>query len=73
MKHYKNLENFFKKYPGDKNIIYAEYLYSVIYYELIGDERKDTKPLILARKNIDQFLKKYPNSEYAIDLKFKKN
>ena len=67
-----NLENFFKKYPGDKNIIYAEYLYSVIYYELIGDERKDTKPLILARKNIDQFLKKYPNSDYAVDLRFKK-
>jgi len=67
-----NLEVFLKKYPGDKNIIYAEYLKTVIYFELIGDEKKDTKPLILARENIDKFLKKYPNTDYAIDLRFKR-
>ena len=35
-------------------------------------KKKDTKPLILARENIDKFLKKYPNTDYAIDLRFKR-
>ena len=34
--------------------------------------KKDMDPLIKTRDKID-FLKKYPNSEYAIDLKFKKD
>ena len=68
-----NLERFLKKYPADKNIIYAHYLIAMIHYEQISDEKKDLKPLIEANSKIDFFLKKYPNTDYAIDLKFKKN
>ncbi len=68
-----NLERFLKSYPSDKNVIYAHYLIAIIYFEQISDEKKDLKPLIKADKKIDFFINLYPNSDYAIDLKFKKN
>ncbi len=68
-----NLERFLKKYPADKNIIYAHYLIAMIHYEQISDEKKDLKPLVEANAKIDFFLEKYPNTDYAIDLKFKKD
>ncbi len=68
-----NLERYLKKYPADKNIMYAHYLIAIIYYEQISDEKKDLKPLIQAGNKIDFFLEKYPESDYAIDLRFKKD
>jgi len=68
-----NLERYLKTYPADKNVLYAHYLIALIYYEQISDEKKDLEPLINADKKIDFFLKTYPNSDYAIDLKFKKD
>ena len=68
-----NLKRYLKKYPGDKNVIYAHYLIAIIHYEQISDEKKDLKPLIDANKKIDFFLKEYPDSDYAMDLKFKKD
>jgi len=66
-----NLNRFLKKYPANKEVIYAEYLIAIIYYEQINDETKDVEPINIAKEKIDIFLKKYPNTEYAIDLKFK--
>ena len=66
-----NLKRFTKLYPADKNIDYAHYLMAIIYYEKILDEEKDIEPLITSKKMIENFLKKYPNTDYAIDLKFK--
>ena len=66
-----NLDRYLKTYPSDKNVIYAHYLIAIIYFEQISDEKKDLKPLLEASKKIDYFLKKYPDSDYAIDLKFK--
>ena len=68
-----SLERYLKKYRADKNVIYAHYLTAVIYFEQISDEKKDLQPLLNANKKINFFLKKYPNSEYALDLKFKKD
>ena len=68
-----NLNSYLKKYPADKNVMYAHYLLSVIYFEQISDEKKDIQPLLIADKKIDFFLEKFPNSDYAIDLKFKKD
>jgi len=67
-----NFERYLKTYPSDKNVIYANYMLAVIYFEQISDEKKDLKPLLEARSKIDFFLNKYPNTDYAIDLKFKK-
>ena len=68
-----NLERYVRKYPADKNIMYAHYLTAIIYYEQMSDEKKDLQPLLDANRKIDFFLKKYPNSDYSIDLKFKKD
>ena len=67
-----NLKRFLKVYPADKNIIYAKYLLTIIYYEQISEEDKDLDPLIKTREEIDLFIKQYPNSEYTTDLKFKR-
>ena len=68
-----NLDRVLKTYPADKNIIYAHYLQAIIYFEQISDEKKDLEPLLQASKKIEFFLNKYPESDYAIDLKFKKD
>ena len=67
------LERYFKNYPADTNIVYAHYLNAIIYFEQIGDERHDLQPLISSKEKIDFFLSKYPKTEYAIDLRFKKD
>ena len=68
-----NLDRYLEKYPADKNVMYAHYLVAIIHFENISDEKKDLKPLIDADQKIDFFIKKYPNTDYAIDLKFKKD
>ena len=68
-----NLERYLKKYPSDKNVIYAKYLLAIISFEQISDEKKDLQPLIEADNKINEFIANYPDSDYAIDLKFKKD
>jgi len=65
------LERFVKRYPVDKNVSYAYYLLALNSYEQILDEKKDVTPLIDSKKKIKIFIKKYPDTEYALDLKFK--
>tara|TARA_B100000700_G_C15056570_1_gene863110 strand:- start:3654 stop:4484 length:831 start_codon:yes stop_codon:yes gene_type:complete len=66
-----NLKRFIKIYPADKNIDYAYYLIAIINYERILDEKKDIEPLIKSKETIEIFLKRFPDTEYAVDLKFK--
>ncbi len=66
-----NLNRYLKNYPGDSNVIYAHYLLAIIQFEQVSDEKYDLQPLLKSKKRIDFFLKNYPNTEYAIDLKFK--
>ena len=67
-----NLERFINQYPTDKNIAYAHYLVSIALYEQILDEKKDLNALLKAKEKIDYFLVNFPDTEYAMDLKFKK-
>ena len=66
-----NLERHIKNYPKDKNLVYAHYLIAICYFEQLYDERKDLKPLVKAREKFEHILKKYPNTDYAIDAKWK--
>ena len=68
-----NLNSYLKNYPADKNVIYAHYLTALIYFEQISDEKKDLEPLLKAKSKIEFFIKQYPNTDYALDLKFKKD
>ena len=67
------LNRFIKTYPVDENIIYAHYLMAIVYYEQIQDEKKNLEPLLKAKEKINFFINKYPNTDYSIDLNFKKD
>ena len=47
-----NIDKYLKKYPADKNVIYAHYLIALIYFEQISDE-KDINPVLNAKDKID--------------------
>lgn len=66
-----SLENFLRKYPADQNIDYASYLIALSNYEQILDEKKDLDPLIKTKKIIEEYIIKYPDNDYSLDLKFK--
>jgi outer membrane protein assembly factor BamD len=66
-----NLERFIIKYPADKNLSYAHYLIAITLYEQILDEKKDIAPLLKTKVKINFYLNSFPDTEYALDLKFK--
>jgi outer membrane protein assembly factor BamD len=66
-----NLERHIRNYPKDKDLVYAHYLIAICYFEQLYDETKDLKPLVKAREKFEYILKKYPNTDYAIDAKWK--
>ena len=68
-----NLDRYLKTYPADKNIEYAHYLIAIIYFEQISDEKKNIQPLLKAKQKIDFFVKEYSDTEYALDLMFKRD
>ena len=67
------MNRYLKIYPSDKNIIYAHFLIAIIYFDQISDATKDIDPVLKAFDKVNFFLEKYPNTDYAIDLKFKKD
>lgn len=67
------LERFIKKYPADKNIPYAHYLIAICYYEQILDEKKDLLPLLKSKEKFEFIILSYPETDYAIDARFKIN
>ena len=66
-----NLERYLKTYPTDKDLVYAHYLIAICYYETIEDEKRDSAPLIKAKDKFNFIIEKYPNSDFALDSKFK--
>ena len=54
-----------------KHIAYANYLIAMCYYETIEDEKRDTGPLLKAKKQFEFVSKNYPNTDFAMDAKFK--
>ncbi len=66
-----NLYRYLKTYPNDKSISYAHYLIAMCHYEMIEDEKRDAEPLIEAKKKFVFILNNYPNTDFALDAKFK--
>ena len=67
------LERFVKIYSKHENLDYAYYLLATCYYEKIVDEKKDLQSIIKAKNSFEFLIKKYPNTEYAVDAEFKIN
>tara|TARA_B100001564_G_C20622605_1_gene663082 strand:- start:78 stop:920 length:843 start_codon:yes stop_codon:yes gene_type:complete len=65
------LVRFKKIYPKHKNLDYANYLLAICYYEQIVDEKKDLQAIVKAKNSFIYLIKKYPNTEYALDAEFK--
>ena len=65
------LIRFLKVYPNHNDIIYAEYLLGLCYYEQIVDEKKDLQSIVKAKKTFENLVFKYPNTEFATDAMFK--
>ena len=66
-----NLERFLKTYPKDPRMDYVHYLIGLSYYENIEGEKKDIKPLIEAKNKFKFVIQNYPNTDFALDSKFK--
>jgi outer membrane protein assembly factor BamD len=65
------LERFIKNYPKDKRLSYAHFLLGMCYYEEIVDEKKDLRPLLKAQEEFEFIIRNYPNTDFALDSKFK--
>ena len=65
------LERYLNTYPTDINIAYAHYLIAMCYYETIEDEKRDSKPIILALNKFNFILKNFPDTDFALDASFK--
>ena len=65
------IELYIKKYPKDERVGYANFLLAMCYYQSIVDEKKDLEPLIKARAQFIYVVKNYPNTDFALDAKFK--
>ena len=67
------LERFLRVYPNHKDSAYAEYLIGLSYYEQIVDEKKDLNSIKNSKEVFSRIVEKYPNTDFAIDAKFKIN
>jgi len=61
-------QNFKKYYPGNKNIVYANYLDAMTYYVLIKKPDYSQKNAYKALDKFNFLINAYPNSRYEIDI-----
>ena len=65
------IEGYMKKYPNHINKDYAHFILAMCYYENIVDETTDQEPLLKAKQQFEIVIKKYIDTDFAIDAKFK--
>ena len=65
------LERFLEIYPKDPNLPYAFYLLAMSNFENITSEKKDLKPIKDSKKFFKIVISRYPNTDFAIDAKYK--
>jgi len=66
-----SLQKFKKRYPGNENFEYAEYLIALCLFEQINFASLSQENTELALKQFEKIIKNYPKSKYATDSKFK--
>ena len=65
------LDKFLQKYKNHPRRDYAYYLLALSHYNLIVDETKDLEEILKAEEYFKIIIKKYPNTEFAVDSEFK--
>ncbi len=65
------LDRLIQLHPGHKDIAYAYYLRGISYYEQISDVERDQRMTRRALANLDEVSRRFPDSKYARDSRFK--
>ena len=65
------LEKFLDKYKNHPRRDYAYYLLALSHYDQIVDETKDLNEILRAKKYFEIIIKKYPNTDFALDAGYK--
>ena len=65
------IKTFIRKYPNHRDTDYAYFLMGMAYYNQIIDETRDLNSILMAKEQFEKVIKDYPNTEYALDAKFK--
>jgi len=64
-------QRFLSIHPGNKDAPYAYYLISQCYYEQINDISRDQKVTLQALSALNDVVRRFPGTRYAIDAKLK--
>jgi outer membrane protein assembly factor BamD len=67
------LDKFIELHPGHPDVAYAYYLKAVCYYEQIVDVGRDQDLTKKAMDSLDEVIRRFPDTSYARDAKFKKD
>lgn len=65
------LDRFIRLHPGSRDIAYAYYLRALCFYEQVGDIHRDQAATLKATEALSEVVRRFPNSKYANDAKFK--
>ena len=65
------IKDYMRKYPNHINNDYAHFILAMCYYENIVDEKRDLAPLINSKKEFELIIREYPDTDFALDAKFK--
>ena len=65
------IKDYMRKYPNHINNDYAHFILAMCYYENIVDEKRDLAPLLNSKKEFELIMREYPNTDFALDAKFK--
>jgi len=65
------IKDYMKNYPNHVYKDYAHFILAMCYYENIVDEKRDLQPLLRSKKEFELIITKYPNTDFALDAKFK--
>tara|TARA_B100001093_G_scaffold216815_1_gene208051 strand:- start:1263 stop:2120 length:858 start_codon:yes stop_codon:yes gene_type:complete len=65
------INDYMRKYPNHINNDYAHFILAMCYYENIVDEKRDLEPLLNSKKEFELIIREYPDTDFALDAKFK--
>jgi outer membrane protein assembly factor BamD len=64
-------QRFLSIHPGNKDAAYAFYLVALCYYDQISDVTRDQKDTQQALSALNDVVRRYPDSRYAVDARLK--
>src|SRR5690606_24877037 len=66
-------DKFIELHPGHPDVAYAYYMRAICFYEQIVDVGRDQNLTQKAMEAFDEVMRRFPDTKYARDAKFKKD